>query len=145
LQPIDGVWTIVGGFDGPEGPFPDLGLDTRFRWIVGQPATLLLFSAVGGPRTVALVVRSMVRHQRLQISIDGGSPHRRRLRGIFPRAETLTVTHEFTRGPCRVEIGIDRWTETVEGRRLGAVLDSVEFAPGPPRRGFWALGFVRAT
>src|SRR5262249_73961 len=43
LHPFDGDWAIVSGFDYPEGPFPDLGLDRQVHWIVRQPATLTLF------------------------------------------------------------------------------------------------------
>jgi glycosyltransferase involved in cell wall biosynthesis len=139
LHPIDGDWATVSGIDDPEGPFPDLGLDAQFRWIVGQPATLALFSARGGRRAVSLVVRSMVRRQSLEIRFEGGAPHRRQLRRIFPRAETLTVTHDFTPGPCRMEIRVDRWMDTAQGRRLGIILDAIVLQPGPPRRTWFGL------
>jgi hypothetical protein len=138
LHPIDGDWAVVRGFDPPEGPFPDLGLDTQFWWVVGCPATLLLFSARGGVRTVSLAVSSMGRPQTLEISIDGAPPHRRELRGTTPGIETLSLTHEFTQGPCQVEISVESWMETAEGRRLGVIFDSIGFEPDPPWRRWWA-------
>lgn len=138
LHPIDGDWAIVRGFDPPEGPFPDLGFDTPFRWIVGRPAILRLFSARGGLRTVSLAVSSIGRPQTLEISLGGAPPHRRELRGTVPGAELLSLTHEFTPGPCEIEISVGGWIDTPEGRRLGAIFDSIGFEPDPPWRRWWA-------
>jgi glycosyltransferase involved in cell wall biosynthesis len=137
LHPIDGDWATVRGFDPPEGPFPDLGLETQFRWIVGCPATLLLFSSRGGVRTVSLTMSSMGRPQTLEVSIDGAPPHRLELRGATPGIEMLSLAHEFTPGPCQVEISVESWMETAEGRRLGVIFDSIGFEPDPPWHQRW--------
>jgi glycosyltransferase involved in cell wall biosynthesis len=129
LHPFDGDWTTESGFDDPEGPFPDLGIDRQVRWIVSQPARLTLFSARRGRRTVSLLVRGMVPGQQLEISIDGKARHRWTLQGRFPEAERLTVTQPFKRGPCQMDIRIDEWRRSAEGRQLGVILEAVEFEP----------------
>ena len=134
LHPFDGDWAVVSGVDDPEGPFPDLGLHRQVQWIVGRPATLTVFSARRGPRTLALTVRGMMPGQRLELRVDDKALGVWRLRGRFPEVERLTVEHRFGRGPCQVELRMDQWTRTARGRQLGVILDGLEFESPVPSR-----------
>jgi glycosyltransferase involved in cell wall biosynthesis len=137
LQPFDGDWAIVSGFDDQEGPFPELGLDRPVRWIVGQPASLTLFSGRTGQRTVSLLVRSMLPGQQVEISIGGKASCRWTLHGRFQEAERLTVVRQFERGPCRMDVRVDRWMRSAEGRQLGVMLEAVEVEPPADSEPAW--------
>ena len=134
LHPFDGDWAIVSGVDDPEGPFPDLGLDRQVQWIVGRPATLTVFSERSGSRVLSLLVRGMIPGQRLEVRVDDKALGAWTLRGRFPEVEQLSVEQRFSRGPCQVELRMDRWTRTPGGRQLGVILEAVEFEPPAPSR-----------
>jgi len=137
LHPFDGDWVIVSGFDDPEGPFPHLGIDRKVQWIVDQPASLTLFSARSGRRAVSLLMRSMIPGQQVEIRVDGKTVLQSKLQGRFPEMERLSVEHCFTPGSCQLEIHIDQWRRTAEGRQLGVILEAIEFEPPASALGPW--------
>ena len=141
LAPVDGDWIARAGFDKREGPFPEIGITTAFYWTTARHATIELFSAHAGRRTIIIGLRGMVRQQKVKIGFPGQAKTGRRLRGRPSDIETLEIVHDFAVGPCRLELEVSRLIRSSEGRTLGVMVISVRFATLSERRKRW-IGFL---
>ena len=136
LLPIDGAWIVVSGFDDVEGPFPDKGITKPFHWATSQPTILRVFNARQGVRVLSLRVGSALRGQRLGLRFSGGPVMYRKVRRHSPKVGLLTFRRHFEAGPVTIELMVDQWATTPEGRTLGLMLGGVALSD-PPQRLSW--------
>lgn len=144
LLPYDGSWALISGVDHPEGPFPEMGIDSVCYWTIDKTAAVAVFSSIACRRRVSLALRGMVPGQKVDVRINGNHALGQPLLGIFPRPEVLSIEHNFDVGPCRIEIEVDRLLVTPEGRSLGVILSEVKFETASPRSG-WLSNALRSA
>jgi hypothetical protein len=138
LLPYDGSWATVSGIDNPEGPFPEMGIETIGNWTIQKVAVLEIFSASAGRRRLSFELRGTVPGQNVDVSIDGIGVAKVELEGLFPLGETITVERKFAVGAVRLEIAVDRLLETPEGRSLGVLLSDIRWEEPPAPRSWVA-------
>jgi hypothetical protein len=125
--PIDGGWMALEGFDAPEGPCPDLNINTQFFWTLGLSAKLQVYSARAGRRAVSLLVRGIAPGQMVGVHFGDSRSIERPLSGDIRELEILSSECECKIGWNEIEIETNICTPVPEGRRLGILVQSVHF------------------
>jgi hypothetical protein len=137
LLPIDGDWIAASGFDPMEGPFPQIGIGRPIHWATESSAVLKVFSAHAGTRTFSLWLGGAVRGQRVGLRFNGGPIIRHKLRRRSPKMEVLALRLPFEIGPATIELLIDQFATTREGRKLGLMVGGATLTNEAPPKASW--------
>ena len=135
-------WTPVSGVGREEGPYPEAGMTTRFRWLHHPECRLDLRAETSGPHVVALRFQNrLFAEQTIRVAIDGTEvadlalDHR-----SGEDFDVFVLERYLTRGPHRMSLtfghGLDEGPAA--NRVLALRLDSVAIFPkasaGPAAR-----------
>ena len=124
---VDGEWTRVEGFDAPEGPYPDLNLDTPFRWSLDDRCKVAVFSARAGRRQLGLTLRGTVPGQQVKVSrVTPMKARNTRLDGDIYTPHRLEVGGTFPAGVVELVLDIDPCLFAPD-RTMGVIVDDVSF------------------
>jgi len=66
-------WDLSEGFGGEEGPFPDLDIPGRVRWVLAREARLVLEAAAAGPARLTIRHRGLLPRQAVRVALNDGA------------------------------------------------------------------------
>jgi hypothetical protein len=127
VRPPDGYWKAIVGFDGPEGPFPNLGIQGLAQWTIKEEAAFKIFSERRGKRRLVLDLSGPLAGENVEASI-GHRSIAKTLCGELEKTESLSLEHDFTQGWNCILLR----TKLVQtpGRQIGVLIRSVKFDEG---------------
>jgi hypothetical protein len=120
------TWFACSGLDEIEGPYPHLGIDFSFRWVIAENAELAVFGGEWHGDLLRLKLANPQSEQVLRIEIAGlGLSQRVELpAGAAPKIIELPI-HGEPVFPLLVRLGLSRLHEESGRRKLGImVLDA---------------------
>lgn len=124
------AWHPISGLGYPEGPYPELGIDSG-RWVLNKMAELTVRSELSGDCILSIEFRNPFIAQ--NIVVNGKS---------WPISKTPMKTKLFIHAPFRSEIGLNNFTLGIEtlvpeqngDRNLGIFIDDVKVVSKPTWR-----------
>lgn len=129
--PDDGTAELLDGFSYAEGPYPEHGLPSEFRWTTGNRTRMRLFSANAGRRVVEVRLRNI--HPQQQVTLYLGD------KPVLSRTiadASIAVLHRlrfeasFAVGYQAVHIEVSQCLEAKPGERaLAFAYEGVTFFP----------------
>jgi hypothetical protein len=124
-------WDLSEGFGAEEGPFPDLGIAGRVRWVLAREARLVLEAAEAGPVRLALRHRGLLPRQAVRVALNDGPPTTLEAAGGGLKvAGEMVLDLDLAAGPNALALGFSGAVrEPGTGRELVLLIERADLAP----------------